>query len=79
MAFYASLDAGGTGIFTSDDLVNAVVRTGDALFGSTVTSLNFFREGLNDSGQLAFYYSLSDGRTASLFRNPGSWSSSSQA
>jgi hypothetical protein len=63
VAFFAFLDAGGTGLFTGPDLVaNKVIQTGDALDGSTVTALGFFRRGLNDNGQLAFHAVLADGR-----------------
>ncbi len=59
VAFRAGLDAGGEGIFTGPNPVtDEVIRTGDTLFGATVTGLNFFREGLNDSGQVAFFYIL---------------------
>jgi hypothetical protein len=68
VAFLAGQDAGGTGIFTgSNSLTNKVIGTGDTLFGSTVTSLGFFREGLNNPGQLAFFASLADGTTG-IFR-----------
>lgn len=41
-----------------------IVGLGDALFGSSITSLGFFnRERLNDAGQLAFFYELQNGRT----------------
>ncbi|ODS30298.1 MAG: PEP-CTERM motif protein [Candidatus Scalindua rubra] len=68
VAFWAWLDTGGHGIFTGpDDVVDKVIRTGDTLFGSTVTSLLFSRRGLNDFGQLAFYAELADG-TSGIFR-----------
>ncbi|MBD2006027.1 MULTISPECIES: PEP-CTERM sorting domain-containing protein [Cyanophyceae] len=68
VAFLAGLDAGGTGIFTgSNPLTDKVISTGDTLFGSTVTSLGFFREGLNNPGQVAFFASLADGTTG-IFR-----------
>jgi hypothetical protein len=59
VAFRAFLDTGGEGIFTGPDPVNdAVIRLGDTLFGGSVTKLSFSRNGLNDSGQVAFYYEL---------------------
>jgi hypothetical protein len=59
------------GIFTGPDLINdAVIMTGDALDGSTVTSLRFYREGLNISGQLAFYAQLADGRGVIMVASP---------
>jgi hypothetical protein len=61
VAFWATLDAGGHGIFTGPDPVNdKVIRTGDPLFGSTVTYLGFLH-GLNDNGDVAFVYNLANG------------------
>jgi hypothetical protein len=65
VAFLATLDAGGTGIFAAlsgSSTPLTVVQTGDALFGSTVDSLDFSRGGLNDGNVLAFSYILADGR-----------------
>jgi hypothetical protein len=63
VAFAATLDAGGDGIFiTPNPSSNPVIQTGDALAGSTVTSLVFCREGLSSTGQVAFQAQLSDGR-----------------
>jgi hypothetical protein len=68
VALFAQLDAGGEGIFTSSGAVtNKVIAIGDALFGSTVTSLYGQTNGLNDSGQLSFYAALADG-TEGIFR-----------
>ncbi len=71
VAFQATLDAEGVGIFTGPDPVtDKVIATGDTLFGSTVTSLSFARfdnKGLNNSGQLAFFAELEDG-TSGIFR-----------
>ncbi|MCI0457311.1 MAG: PEP-CTERM sorting domain-containing protein, partial [Gemmataceae bacterium] len=62
VAFGAFLDAGGTGIFTGPNpATDAVIRTGDPLFGATVRVLVFSRDRLNDSGQVAFSYSLNNG------------------
>jgi len=62
IAFFANLVSGGSGIYIGPDpAVDKVIATGDPLFGSTVTDLYFWRTGLNDQDQLAFYYSLSDG------------------
>jgi len=69
-----------TGIFVSNDgLLSAAVSTGDALFGSTVTSLNFGQFGLDDSnnGSLAFGYTLDNGisgiASAALVPEPSTW------
>lgn len=70
VAFLANLSTqpGAVGIFTlSGGVIDKVIATGDRLFGSTVTNLKFFREGLNDAGQVAFYASLADG-TQGIFR-----------
>lgn len=61
--FFAFTDQGGHGIFTGPDvLANKIIATGDPLFGSTVASLGFFR-GLSNDNQIAFFYSLADGRS----------------
>ena len=65
IAFSATLDAGGSGVFArlpGGNAPFAVVQTGDSLFGSSVTRLSVSSSGLNDSNQLAFNYSLADGR-----------------
>jgi hypothetical protein len=71
VAFLASLDEGGSGIFTGPNPVtDKVIATGDSLFGSTVTSLGFNRfssKGLNNAGQLAFFAQLADG-SSGIFR-----------
>jgi hypothetical protein len=68
VALFAQLDAGGEGFFISSGAVtNKVIAIGDALFGSTVTSLYGITNGLNDSGQLSFYAALADG-TQGIFR-----------
>jgi hypothetical protein len=71
VAFLASLDEGGSGIFTGPNPVtDKVIATGDSLFGSTVTSLSFNRfssKGLNNAGQLTFFAQLADG-ISGIFR-----------
>ncbi|HZW10513.1 MAG TPA: choice-of-anchor tandem repeat NxxGxxAF-containing protein [Phycisphaerales bacterium] len=64
VAFSATFDDFFTqGIFTGPDLVaDRVIGTGDELDGSVVTGVAMFREGLNDSGQIAFLAFLDDGR-----------------
>ncbi|MBC8142081.1 MAG: hypothetical protein H7Y38_11650 [Armatimonadetes bacterium] len=64
VAFFANLDAGGSGIFASysgSTLPFAVVKTGDVLFGSEVTDVSLSMA-LNDNNQLAFQYQLADFR-----------------
>lgn len=61
VAFYAMLDGGGEGVFTGPDPINdKVIRSGDVLFGSTVAYVGFLR-GLNDNGDVAFVYELTNG------------------
>jgi hypothetical protein len=52
-----------SGIFTGPDPnVNSVIQTGDPLFGSTFLGITIFdTNALNDKGQIAFYYSLTNG------------------
>lgn len=62
IAFIAALSAGGSGIFTGPDpVLDKVVETGDPLDGSTVLQLGFSSEGLNSSGQIAFWAELANG------------------
>lgn len=56
-----------TGVGTA---LHPVIRTGDRLLGSTVTGLNFAREGLNDNGQVAFAAFLADGREVVVRADP---------
>jgi hypothetical protein len=64
VAFQASLNAGGAGIFTGPDPVSdKVIALGDALFGSTVRAIEFGGgRSLNDAGQIVFDAFLADGR-----------------
>jgi hypothetical protein len=63
VAFDADLNGGGNAIFTvgSDLIPHQVIAVGDALAGSTVTTLFVSHEGLNDAGDLAFDALLADG------------------
>jgi hypothetical protein len=66
VTFFAIDGDGVGGIFvelTGRAAPAAVIQTGDSLFGSTVTSLDMGRFGFNDSDQLAFEFTLADGRT----------------
>jgi hypothetical protein len=63
VAFSASLDAGGGGLFTGPDPEeDRVVTVGDPLFGSTVAAVTFRSAGLNEAGDVAFSYQLTNGR-----------------
>ena len=66
VAFTATLNGGERGIFTgADPVADKVIATGDSMFGSTVTDLNFLgRNGLNNNGQIAFYVKLANGEQA---------------
>ena len=67
VAFFADEATGGQGIFFGPAAAGhapvPVIQSGDALFGSTVTSLTLGRFSLNDRGQLVFMYTLQDGRS----------------
>ncbi|MBD2774195.1 DUF7453 family protein, partial [Iningainema tapete] len=55
LAFGATLALGETGIYTGADPVNdKVIASGDTLLGSTVKSVRFSRQGLNNQGQIVF-------------------------
>jgi hypothetical protein len=59
---------GKRGIFSgTDSLKNKVVTVGDSLLSSTVTNLFFSRDGLNNSGQIAFLAELANGHSG-VFR-----------
>jgi subtilase family serine protease len=61
VAFLATV-GGATGIYTGPDASRQkVIAVGDALGGSTVVALEFGRDGLNDTGQVAFYAELASG------------------
>lgn len=71
VAFEASLGAGNEGIFTGPDPVrDKVIASGDSLFGSTVTTVGFFQEGLNDAGQVTFVAQFANGSQAIIRANP---------
>jgi hypothetical protein len=73
IAFSATLQAGGAGIFTGDGRVtDPVIITGDPLLSSTVVALRFLgAKALNDNGQVTFLALLADG-TEGVFRaDPG--------
>ena len=70
VAFLASLDVGGFGIYTGDGInTREVIGSGDSLFGSTITALQISPTSLNDSGQVAFFYELANGTTGIAIAN----------
>jgi hypothetical protein len=71
VAFEAVTDNGVAGIFTgANPRVHKVVVVGQPLFDSSVTELGFYREGLNDRGQVAFVATLADGTQSMVVANP---------
>jgi hypothetical protein len=71
VVFAANLTGGGQGIFTGPNpILNHVIRTGDTLDGSTITSVAFAAGGLNDLGQIAFVATLADGRQTVFIATP---------
>jgi hypothetical protein len=75
VAFLAQLAPSTFGILTGPDPVaDKVIRDGDTLFGSTVTDLFFNTgpefDGPNDAGQIAFRYSLANGRSGIALATP---------
>ncbi len=63
-AYLAIPDAGGIGIYTGADIAaDRVIATGDTLFGSVVTFVRMSKGGLNNHGDLAFWYELENGKT----------------
>jgi autotransporter-associated beta strand protein len=78
VAFYGTYSgSGGSGIFTgTGGPLTTVIKTGDPLFGSTLSGLflsSFGATGLDagGSGNLAFAYSLADGRSGVAMAMPG--------
>lgn len=70
IAFAAGLGGVG-GIYTgTNPLTDFVIRVGDPLFGSTLTGYSFGSDGLNDLGQVAFYYELANGRKGIAMATP---------
>jgi hypothetical protein len=68
MVVFEAVGSGGLGIY---DRGQRVIGVGDPLFGSMVTGLEFFRDGLNDRGQIAFSADLADGRSVIVRASPG--------
>jgi hypothetical protein len=60
---------GYTDFWDPNGAVLPLIRVGDPLDGSTVESLRFDKDGLNDNGALAFYAQLSDGRSGFYLAN----------
>jgi hypothetical protein len=71
--YYNNGVSGGLGIFIgSGGQLDTVIKTGDSLFGSTVSSLFFDRFGLDadGSGDLAFFYQLANGNSGIAIASP---------
>lgn len=72
-AFSPTRAAGVPGIFTGPDPVrDKVLAVGDPFNGSRVTVIDFWRDGLNDAGQIEFYVELEDRSQAYVRANPTS-------
>ena len=71
-AFFASLDAGGHGLFTgADPVADKVIQVGDSLLGSTVAGfVPLARSSMNDSGQIGFVAYLANGDVVVARANP---------
>lgn len=70
IAFAATL-GGVSGIYTgTNPLTDRVIGIGDPLFGSTLTQISFGSDGLNDLGQVGFYYKLANGRSGVALATP---------
>jgi len=52
------------------EALQPVITVGAPLFGSTVAKLYYSREGFNDAGQIAFWATLSDGRSVIVLAEP---------
>jgi len=71
VVFFAPLANGGNGIFTGDNLAtDTIIKTGDALDGSTFTSGNLTTLALNDAGQIVFNATLADNSTGIYLATP---------
>lgn len=71
VAFAVLFENSQVGLFTGPDPVaDKVIRSGDTLFSSTVFYLNLGSAGLNESGQISFRYSLTDGRQGIAIATP---------
>lgn len=71
VAFLADLDTGGEAIFIErNSIQEQTIATGDSLFGYTVVDLTLSREGLNDSGQVAFIAKLANNTEVVVRANP---------
>jgi hypothetical protein len=73
VAFAAYSSGGGpyTGIFTGPDpIVDKVIGPQETLFGSPTNGVGIANHALNDAGQIAFWYSLEDGRLGVALGTP---------
>ena len=71
VAFLATLNSVQQGLFVgSDPVTDRVIRAGDTLFGKVTVGFDFFREGLNDQGQLAFRALFEDGAESLILATP---------
>lgn len=77
IAFWAELDDDRLGIYAGGDpVLDKVIETGDALFGSTISDV-YPSPQINDHGDISFTYRLADGRVgiavARVVPEPAGW------
>ena len=71
VAFAATLDAGGAGIFTgSDPEQDKVISIGDPIDGVTLYDFLIGPHAINDAGQIAFWAVVTDGTEAVYLATP---------
>jgi hypothetical protein len=71
VAFAATIPSGSTGIFVGPGAVpNKVILTGETVLGSKVVNVAMGRNALNESGQVAVWVELADGRQALIRADP---------
>ena len=71
VAFLGTLNGFQQGIFVgSDPVTDRVILAGDTLFGKVTVGFDFFREGLNNQGQLAFRAFFEDGTESLILATP---------
>jgi hypothetical protein len=74
VVFYATRLGGPSGLYTGTNLAtDAVIEVGDALFGSTVISLDVggtYQHGVSPSGRVGFSYALASGMSGVAVATP---------
>lgn len=71
VVFRGYFEGGGTGLYLGPDpIADKIIASGDLLLGSEVSGLEFWREGLNDAGEVAFVARFADGGSAIVVARP---------